>query len=150
MYEPKRAYREIWGGASFQDQQIKKNELDTWRARRKWEMHTKFYWRYLKRRFPFGGLDVDGRIISKLLLNMVYGFGVDSSGWGEDSLARSSDHGNEPRTNSWKSEWMLNFEWRDVVFRITKSKLHSWRFMSGNDCYHSVQYLLSFSLLSKS
>lgn len=63
-------------------------------------MHTKFYWRYLKGRFHFGGLGVDGRIISKLLLNMVYGFGVDSSGSGEDSVLRYSDHGNEPHTIS--------------------------------------------------
>ena len=63
-------------------------------------MHTGFYWRYLKGRFCFGGLGVGGRMISKLLLNMVYGFGVDSSGSGEDSVLCSSDHGNEPHTSS--------------------------------------------------
>jgi hypothetical protein len=34
--------------------------------------------------------------MSKLLLNMVYGFGVGSYGSGDDSVVRSSDHGNEP------------------------------------------------------
>lgn len=63
-------------------------------------MHTKCYWRYLKGRFHCGGLGVDGRIMSKLLLNMVYGFGVGSSGSGEDSVVCSSDHGNKPHVCS--------------------------------------------------
>ena len=46
-----------------------KNESDAWHARRRGEMHTKFYWRYLKGRCLFRGLGIDGRIISKLLLN---------------------------------------------------------------------------------
>jgi hypothetical protein len=62
-------------------------------------MHMQFYWRYLKGRFHFEGLGVDGRL-SKLLLDMVYGFGVGSSGSGEDSVVRSSDHGNEPHVCS--------------------------------------------------
>jgi hypothetical protein len=49
----------------------------------------------MKERDHLGDLDVDGRVILKLILNKVRGCGLDSTGWIYGPVAVSCGHGNE-------------------------------------------------------
>jgi hypothetical protein len=60
-------------------------------------MHSKLWLENLKGRDYLGGIDVDGRILLRSILNKVCGCGLDSCGSGQGSVASCYEHGKRRR-----------------------------------------------------